>query len=63
MKEKYRIGDGKNIERSSMAPAASQTFNDGASLMFDTGQAFFNPVNNVFTLKGQGTEQMQLPPL
>jgi len=31
--------------------------------MFDTGQAFFNPVNNVFTLKGQGAEQMQLPPL
>ena len=50
MREKFRIGDGKSIEKSSIGTAQQgvSQYNDGSSLMFETGQAFFNPNNNIF---------------
>lgn len=66
MREKFRIGDGKVIEKNSITSThgMSSQFNDGASLMFETGQAFFNPTNNVFSgHKFQMSDTKQLPPL
>ena len=60
MREKFRIGDGKSIEKT--VPSASN-FNDGSSIMFETGQAFFNPNNNIFSgHKFHMSEQRPLAP-
>lgn len=38
MREKFRIGDGKSIEKNNIsAQQAAGQFNDGSSLMFETG--------------------------
>ena len=67
MREKFRIGDGKGIEKSTLSSAyghGQSQFNDNQSLMFETGQAFFNPANNAFSgRKLQMSDQKQLPPL
>lgn len=67
MREKFRIGDGKSIEKSSIGTHSHglSHFNDSASLMFETGQAFFNPANNAFSghKMQQLSDQKQLPPL
>ena len=65
MREKFRIGDGKGIEKNNISTSIQGQFNsDGTSLMFETGQAFFNPSNNVFSShKFQLSDQKQLPPL
>ena len=52
MREKFRIGDGKSIEKTSLLAGQNSIIgqqNDSASLMFETGQAFYNPANNAFS--------------
>ena len=62
MREKFRIGDGKGIEKNNVSTHGQ--FNDGTSVMFETGQAFFNPTNNAFSgNKFPLSDQKQLPPL
>lgn len=68
MREKFRIGDGKTIEKNSINnnPGNSLSqFGDGGSLMYETGNAFFNPGPGVAYSghKYQNSDQKQLPPL